>query len=181
MKKPLRKQTQATVKQLTNLFAFSMSLKHLHVLQFLTSQKLLLWPNLTHSLKKEQKEKWGWEMDVLLKTICLLSRWPKRRNRFTMLRSTEQNINVSLSCRARYRSRTGSHGEVKWIRRSCRLFNYCWVESQRLQKAVVKAVCINTEERIEEVSLFTVACLMKSVFNKNHCRFEGLFFAVFWS
>lgn len=40
----------------------------------------------------------------------------------------------------------------------------------------MKAVCINTEERIEEVSLFTVACLMKSVFNKNHCRFEGLFF-----
>lgn len=128
MKKPLRKQTQATVKQFTNLLAFSMSLKHLHVLQFLTSQKLLLWPNLTHSLKKEQKEKWGWKIDVLLKTICLLSRWPKRRNRFTMLRSTEQNINVSLSCRARYRSRTGSHGEVKWIRRSCRLFNYCWVE-----------------------------------------------------
>lgn len=57
MKKPLRKQTQATVKQLTNLLAFSMSLKHLHVLQFLTSQKLLLWPNLTHSLKKRAERK----------------------------------------------------------------------------------------------------------------------------
>lgn len=93
-------------------------------------------------------------------------------------------LNGTLMCHWAAEPGTGAVQEatVKWSEYDAAadsLTTAGW-KSQRPQKAVVKAVCINTEERIEEVSLFTVACLMKSVFNKNHCRFEGLFFLQFF-